>query len=125
MSDGSTGSVLLIDDDFSVRRTHLKMLERGGFSVTASPSARHALALVEHGLHASVIVTDLNMPEMNGIEFLRAVRRFDQDVPVIILTGYPSLETAISAIEYGGFRYLTKPAPAHELLAAIRDGVVM
>jgi EAL domain-containing protein (putative c-di-GMP-specific phosphodiesterase class I)/CheY-like chemotaxis protein len=125
MSDGSTGPVLLIDDDFSVRRTHLKMLERGGFSVAASPSARHALDLVEHGLHASVIVTDLNMPEMNGIEFLRAVRRFDQDVPVIILTGYPSLETAISAIEYGGFRYLTKPAPAHELLAAIRDGVVM
>lgn len=125
MSDGSTGPVLLIDDDFSVRRTHVKMLERGGYSVVPSPSARHALDLAEHGLRASVIVTDLNMPEMNGIEFLRAVRRFDQDVPVIILTGFPSLETAISAIEYGGFRYLTKPAPAHELLAAIRDGVVM
>jgi EAL domain-containing protein (putative c-di-GMP-specific phosphodiesterase class I)/ActR/RegA family two-component response regulator len=125
MSDGSTGPVLLIDDDFSVRRTHVKMLERGGHSVVPSPSARHALELVERGLNASVIVTDLNMPEMDGIQFLRAVRRFDQDVPVIILTGFPSLETAISAVEYGGFRYLKKPVPAHELALAIRDGVGM
>jgi EAL domain-containing protein (putative c-di-GMP-specific phosphodiesterase class I) len=120
-----TGTVLLIDDDSSVRRTHAKMLERGGFKVEPSPSARHALGLVERGLRASVIVTDLKMPEMNGIDFLREVRRFDQDVPVIIVTGFPSLETAIRAIEYGGFRYLTKPVPASELNAAVRDGAAL
>lgn len=84
MSDGSIERALLIDDDFSVRRTHVKMLERAGHSVVPAPSARHALELVERGLRASVIVTDLNMPEMNGIQFLRTVRRFDQDVPVIM-----------------------------------------
>jgi EAL domain-containing protein (putative c-di-GMP-specific phosphodiesterase class I)/CheY-like chemotaxis protein len=120
-----TGPVLLIDDDFSVRRTHAKMLERGGFLVEPSPSAVHALELIERGLHASVIVTDLNMPMMSGIGFLRAVRRFDQDVPVLILTGFPSLETAVQAMEYGGFRYLTKPVPVPELLAAVRDGAAM
>ncbi len=121
----ANGPVLLIDDDFSVRRTHAKMLERGGFQVVPAPSAPHALGLIERGLRASVVVTDLNMPEMTGIDFLRAVRRFDQDVPVIILTGFPSLETAIHAIQYGGFRYLTKPVPARELHLAVRDGAAL
>jgi len=125
MAEASTGPVLLIDDDFDVRRTHVKMLERGGFEVEPSPSATHALQAIERGLRASVIVTDLNMPRLTGIDFLRAVRRFDQDVPVVIVTGFPSLETAIEAIHYGGFRYLTKPVPAAELVAAVRDGAAM
>ena len=62
-----TGTVLLIDDDSSVRRTHAKMLERGGFKVEPSPSARHALGLVERGLRASVIVTDLKIFTTGGV----------------------------------------------------------
>jgi len=125
MTEPAIGPVLLIDDDFDVRRTHVKMLERAGFDVEPSPSAEHALEMVERGLRASVIVTDLNMPRLTGIDFLRRVRRFDQDVPVVILTGYPSLETAIEAMNYGGFRYLTKPVPSAELTAAVRDGAAM
>lgn len=125
MAEASIGPVLLIDDDFDVRRTHVKMLERGGFDVVPSPSATHALEAIRGGLRASVIVTDLNMPQLTGIDFLRGVRRFDQDVPVVILTGFPSLETAIEAMHYGGFRYLTKPVPAAELVAAVRDGAAL
>ena len=125
MTGASTGPVLLIDDDFDVRRTHAKMLERAGFEVEPSPSATHALEAIERGLRASVIVTDLNMPRLTGIDFLRAVRRVDQDVPVVIVTGFPSMETAIQAIHYGGFRYLMKPVPATELVAAVRDGAAM
>ena len=62
-----------------------------------------------------VIVSDIAMPEMSGIELLRAVRARDLDVPVILMTGEPSLESAIRAVEYGAFRYLAKPVTPGEL----------
>jgi EAL domain-containing protein (putative c-di-GMP-specific phosphodiesterase class I) len=117
--------VLLVDDDFSVRRVHAKVLSRAGFAIEASPTAAHALSMLEGGLRVGAIITDLHMPGIDGMAFLRAVRRFDMDVPVIIVTGYPSLETALTTIEYGGFRYLTKPAPAAELVRAVRSAVSM
>lgn len=115
--------VLLVDDDFSVRQMHAKVLTRAGFGVEAAPSGADALKLLERGLRPGVIVTDLHMPGLDGISFLKAVRRVDMDVPVIVITGYPSLESAIRTLEYGGFRYLTKPASATELVSTVRDAV--
>jgi EAL domain-containing protein (putative c-di-GMP-specific phosphodiesterase class I) len=117
--------VLLVDDDFSVRKMHAKVLSRAGFTVEAAPSGAEALRLLERGLRVGAIVTDLHMPGIDGISFLRAVRKFDLDVPVIIVTGYPSLESAMRVIEYGGFRYMTKPAPAAELAAVVSSAVSM
>jgi len=62
-----------------------------------------------------VIVSDITMPEMTGIEFLKAVRAHDLEVPVILMTGEPSVESAMRAIEYGVFRYLAKPVAGQEL----------
>jgi EAL domain-containing protein (putative c-di-GMP-specific phosphodiesterase class I) len=117
--------VLLVDDDFSVRKMHAKVLSRAGYGVEAVASAAEALRLLERGLRVGAIVTDLHMPGIDGLSFLRAIRKFDLDVPVIIVTGYPSLESAVRVIEYGGYRYLTKPAPAGELAAAVRGAVSM
>ena len=117
--------VLLVDDDFSVRKVHAKILTRAGYGVEAAPSAAEALHLLEKGLRVGAIVTDLHMPGIDGLSFLRAVRKIDLDVPVIIVTGYPSLESAVRVIEYGGYRYLTKPAPAAELAATVRGAVSM
>jgi EAL domain-containing protein (putative c-di-GMP-specific phosphodiesterase class I) len=117
--------VLLVDDDFSVRKMHAKVLSRAGFTVEAAPSGSEALRLLERGLRVGAIVTDLHMPGIDGLSFLRAVRKFDLDVPVIIVTGYPSLESAMRVIEYGGFRYLTKPAPAGELASVVGSAVSM
>jgi EAL domain-containing protein (putative c-di-GMP-specific phosphodiesterase class I)/CheY-like chemotaxis protein len=117
--------VLLVDDDFSVRKMHAKVLSRAGFTVEAIGGGAEALALLERGLRVGAIVTDLHMPGIDGLGFMKAVRRFNLDVPVLVVTGYPSLDTAIRVIEYGGFRYLTKPAPASELVAAVRSAVSM
>jgi len=125
MQDDVKDLVLLVDDDFSVRKMHAKVLTRAGFSVEASPTGAHALGLLEQGLRVGAIVTDLHMPGLDGLSFLKAVRKFDLDVPVVIVTGYPSLESAVRVIEFGGFRYLTKPTPAAELVGAIRSAVSM
>jgi EAL domain-containing protein (putative c-di-GMP-specific phosphodiesterase class I) len=123
--DDDKDLVLLIDDDFSVRKMHAKVLSRAGFRVEAAASGAEALALLERGLRIGAVVTDLHMPGIDGLSFMKAIRKIDLDVPVIVVTGYPSLESAVRVIEYGGFRYLTKPASATELVAAIRSAVSM
>jgi EAL domain-containing protein (putative c-di-GMP-specific phosphodiesterase class I) len=117
--------VLLIDDDFSVRKLHAKVLSRAGFAVETAGSAAEALSSLERGLRVGAIVTDLHMPGVDGLAFMRSVRKLDLDVPVIVVTGYPSFESAVRVIEYGGFRYLTKPAPAEELVGTVRSAVAM
>lgn len=117
--------VLLIDDDFAVRKLHAKVLTRAGFSVETAGSATEALLRLERGLRASAIVTDLYMPGLDGLAFMRGLRKIDVEVPVVVVTGYPSFESAVRVIEYGGFRYLTKPAQAQELVAAVRSAVAL
>ena len=117
--------VLLVDDDFSVRKMHAKVLSRAGFTIEAAAGGAEALGLLERGLRVGAIVTDLHMPGIDGVAFMRALRKLDSDVPVIVVTGYPSLDSAVKVIEYGGFRYLSKPAPAAELVAAVRSAVSM
>jgi EAL domain-containing protein (putative c-di-GMP-specific phosphodiesterase class I) len=125
MHDDIKDLVLLVDDDFSVRKMHAKVLSRAGFTIAAAASGAEALGLVERGLRVGAIVTDLHMPGIDGLGFMRAVRKLDQDVPVLVVTGYPSLDSAVRVIEYGGYRYLTKPAPAAELIGAVRSAISM
>jgi EAL domain-containing protein (putative c-di-GMP-specific phosphodiesterase class I) len=125
MHDDIRDTVLLIDDDFAVRKVHAKVLSRAGFRIEAAASGAEALAVLERGLNVGAIITDLHMPGIDGLGFMRAVRRLDSDVPVIIVTGYPSLDSAVRVIEYGGFRYLTKPAAAAELVGAVQSAVSM
>jgi EAL domain-containing protein (putative c-di-GMP-specific phosphodiesterase class I) len=68
----------------------------------------------------SVVLSDISMPGMTGIELLRAIRRYDTDLPVILITGVPTLESATKAIEYGVFRYLSKPFDREELCQCVR-----
>jgi EAL domain-containing protein (putative c-di-GMP-specific phosphodiesterase class I)/FixJ family two-component response regulator len=110
--------VLLVDDDFNVSRIHARMLTRAGVDLIVSTSAEHALNVLKTE-QIGAIVSDLKMPGIDGIEFMRAVRKVDQDMPVIVVTAYPSFETAASSIELGVFRYLTKPVQAHDLVEAV------
>ncbi len=113
---------MVVDDDAAVLGLVTVWLGEGGYDVVALSSARAALvSLGEQAVDA--IVTDIGMPDMSGIELLREVRRRELDVPVILLTGDPRLETAIEAIEFGVARYLVKPVSAGRLLAEVARAV--
>jgi EAL domain-containing protein (putative c-di-GMP-specific phosphodiesterase class I) len=106
--------VLVIDDDDLMVQSYLRALSRLGYTVDSASNGREALQRFRDNAY-DAILSDLAMPDMDGIAFLRELRRFDLDVPVLIITGAPSLESAIKAVEYGAFRYVTKPVPPEEL----------
>lgn len=100
--------MLLVDDEPEIVDVFATALRRFGFVVEGAGDGNQALDRLTRDSF-DVIVSDINMPGCNGLEFLRNVRERDLDVPVIIMTGKPSLETSNEAMEYGAFRYLIKP----------------
>jgi len=117
-SAGTVINVLLVDDDEAVLRDYGRLLRSCGFSVDPAPSGRAALEQLAAADH-DVVISDLMMPEMSGLEFLREVRTRDLDIPVILMTGMPDISSALAAIEYGAFRYLTKPIAREALAHAV------
>lgn len=113
--------VLVVDDDHSVRDVMHRILAKAGLKVESVASARDALALLKQGRRFEAIVSDLMMPQIDGVQLLRFVRQLDLDVPLIIVTGNPTIESAIQAMEYGGFRYLPKPVESARLVEVVRE----
>ena len=114
--------ILVIDDDDLMVQSYVRALTRIGYNVDSASNGREALLRFRDAAY-DAILSDLAMPDMDGIAFLRELRRFDLDVPVLIITGAPSLESAIKAVEYGAFRYVTKPVPPEELAELIERAI--
>ena len=111
--------VLLVDDEPQVARALARLLEQVGFDVVAVTAVVDALRAIDHG-EFDTVVSDINMPGQNGIELLRNIRRKDLDLPVLLITGAPSLETAVRAVDLGAMKYLAKPIDPDELVATVR-----
>jgi EAL domain-containing protein (putative c-di-GMP-specific phosphodiesterase class I) len=111
--------LLLVDDEEAILRSFAMFFVRQGATVEAVSSGRAALEQMQARTF-DVVVCDIRMPEMSGLEFLKNVRAFDPDLPVILMTGTPDLATAVRAVEYGAFQYLSKPIDAQELLRVVK-----
>jgi EAL domain-containing protein (putative c-di-GMP-specific phosphodiesterase class I)/ActR/RegA family two-component response regulator len=125
--DAKQARVLLVDDDASVRRDYSRALRRGGWEVDTAQDGREAIdsLSVEGGPVYGVIVSDIAMPGISGLQFLREVRKHNLDVPVVLMTGSPDLDTAVEAVEYGAFRYLIKPIALAALTGAVKSAMMM
>jgi EAL domain-containing protein (putative c-di-GMP-specific phosphodiesterase class I)/ActR/RegA family two-component response regulator len=106
---------LVVDDDPDVLLVVSRTLREAGFEVATAADGRAALATFESG-GFDAVVSDINMPALDGIQLLRALRERDLDIPVILLTGQPSVATAVRAVELGAFRYVQKPFDPDELV---------
>lgn len=116
------GRVLVVDDEPALLRAIARNLESAGHTVEKANNGREAVALLADRSF-DVIVTDIAMPDMNGIQLLCAARERDLDVPVVLMTGAPTVETSIRAIEYGALRYLVKPFEERVLREVVDDAV--
>ena len=114
----SQGRILVVDDEPSSRQGLEKLLLRNGFRVQSEADGEAALRAAAE-FAPDVVVTDLRMPGMDGIELLKQLRAQDHDVPVIVATAFGEVATAVAAMRAGADDYLTKPLELDELLLAI------
>jgi two-component system NtrC family response regulator/two-component system response regulator HydG len=112
--------VLVIDDETGSRESMAIALEKAGLKVRTFDDAQRALEYLDTDPGAGLVVSDLKMPGMTGIEFLRAVRERGSDLAVVLVTGFGSLETAVEAMRIGADDYLTKPVDLYELRKRVR-----
>ncbi len=119
---GTRGVVLVVDDEDAVLRLYARALGAAGFDVTAVNDSREAANAIVAGSF-EVIVSDISMPDLDGLQLLRKAREHDLDVPVILMTGAPALATAVKAVEVGALRYLVKPFHMTTLVEAVDEAV--
>jgi EAL domain-containing protein (putative c-di-GMP-specific phosphodiesterase class I)/CheY-like chemotaxis protein len=112
------GRLLIVDDEEPLRRAFARVLEAEGHTVVQAADGMLAVhAVMEQRFDA--ILADIRMPGMTGIQLLRRVSEHDPDVPVVLITGNPSIDTAAQAVEMGALKYLIKPVAAPDLIATV------
>ena len=120
MTDQKT--VLLIDDDESLRRVIEYNLRDEGYEVLTAAEGRSGLRLFQEA-RVDLVVTDVRMPEMDGLELLTHLRAMQPDLPVIVLTAHGTIDAAVEAMRMGAFDDLTKPFSREQLKASVRKGL--
>ena len=110
--NGST--VLIVDDERNLARAMKAFLAEHGYESEVAGDAERALQLLPT-LHPDVVFSDVRLPGMNGIEFLKRIKEFDPAIPVVIMTAFESIEGAVEAVKLGAFDYVKKPLDLEEL----------
>lgn len=122
LGTNASATVLLVDDEPALLGATARLLHRAGFRTLRCSDGIQAMAALEaNEVHA--IITDIAMPNLDGLQLLRTVRRKDFDLPVILMTGGPTLDSAIDALEWGAFKYLLKPVDVDKLVKVTRQAV--
>jgi len=111
--------VLIVDDDKATCEALSNVVElKGGYSTDVAGTAREALDIAGHKFF-NIILLDLTLPDMDGLQLLRRLKELHQSTEVIILSGYISVEKEAEAVRAGAFAYLVKPSSPKELMGAI------
>ncbi len=118
MEDGSSQHILFVDDEPKVRMVVRKTLERAGVSVACASSAQDCLAQLRKA-KCDLLITDVKMPEMDGIELLIEVKRRLPWLPVLVVTGYGDVPMAVKALRAGAADFIEKPLDREAFLDAV------
>ena len=114
--------ILVVDDELGPRES-LRMLLKPAYQITTADSGRAALNMLAQ-VRPDVVILDIKMPEMDGLEVLRRVKRADRSIEVVMITAYASLETVKLALTHGAFEYLIKPFSRQDLEDVVRRALV-
>ena len=117
-----TGSVLVVDDEEVMREILEALLTREGYRVKMAESGEEGLELAR-GTAFDAAIVDVMMPGIDGITTLEELKKIDDDLPVVMVTAFASVETAISAMKRGAFDYITKPFKNDEVIVVVRNAV--
>ncbi len=120
MSKPHLGRVLVVDDDDQMRRVCTRILANEGWDVSQASHGKAAIASVNDAAEPfDCVVSDVHMPEIDGFQLVAEVRKHDDDLPVLLMTGDPSLDGAVRAIDSGAVSYMSKPFEPEALVAGV------
>jgi DNA-binding response OmpR family regulator len=114
--------ILVVDDEGAIRYSISKTLQRIGYQVHTAASGEEALEMLQHQDY-DVVLTDIRMPGLSGVELLSRIKEQVPDAVVILLTGYGSMETAIESLRLGAHDYLVKPSSSQDIRQSVAQGV--
>jgi two-component system, NtrC family, nitrogen regulation response regulator NtrX len=115
-------NILLIDDEKSIRKTLREILEYEGYNVEEAQDGAEGLRMIQDG-DFDAVLCDIKMPKMDGMEVLEKATKSNPDVPLIMISGHGTLETAVDAVKNGAFDYVAKPPDLNRLLITIRNAL--
>src|SRR5690606_9854337 len=114
--------VLVVDDEPNLRRVLSAQLSRDGYDVHTAEDGNQALTVLsEH--HIDLVITDLKMPNLDGMELLRRALELDPDLPVVMITAHGTVDNAVEALKLGAFDYITKPFDQSEVRTIVRKAL--
>jgi DNA-binding response OmpR family regulator len=115
--------LLVVDDEAAERITLGEVLRLEGYQVSLAASGEEALESVEEQPPFDVVILDLKLPGIDGLQVLESIHEDYPNTIIILITGYATLETALQAMRKGAYDYLLKPCPVEEILAAVHNGL--
>lgn len=107
-------TILVVDDETDIRNAYAEVLGDLGCRVLSKPDGPSALACVKQGADIDLVITDFMMPDMDGLNFIRSLRAMRPSVPIIMITGFLSLENYLQSQKLGVFEYVDKPIRIEE-----------
>ena len=115
-------NILIVDDQEVVRLSHLRSLEGADCNATAAVDGKEAIQVMEQHPF-DVVLLDLRMPGLDGMDVLKTIKQRWPDSEVVVITGYPSIESAKQAVRLGAFNYLAKPVGPNDVIKAATDAM--
>jgi DNA-binding NtrC family response regulator len=116
------GKILVIDDERPIRRTLCEILEFEKFEVDQAENGEEGLIMAQKKEY-DVILCDIKMPKMDGIEVLEKIKELEHDSTIVMISGHGTIETAVDALKKGAFDYIPKPPDLNRLLVTVRNAI--
>jgi DNA-binding response OmpR family regulator len=113
-------NILVVDDDKSILRTFTRILQKSGYEIDVAETGREAVDKAENQ-HYDLVLVDIRLPDMDGTDLLAKLKKQLQNTVKIMITGFPSLETGVKALDEGADAYLVKPVKPQELLLLLEE----
>lgn len=116
----SKKTILVVDDDKSILRTFTRILQKSGYEIDVAETGKEAISKAE-SKHYDLALVDIRLPDMDGTDLLAKLKKQLQHTVKIMITGFPSLETGVKALDEGADAYLVKPVKPQELLLLLDE----
>ena len=115
-------SILIIDDERAIRNTLSEILSYEGYKIEEAADGEEGLKKFTSAAF-DVVLCDIKMPKMDGLEFLEKAKLVNPDVPIIVISGHGNIETAVEAVKKGAFDYISKPPDLNRMLITLRNAL--